>query len=118
MHGKTARKFSRREFAALLFGAGLAGGVGGLLGGLLGLAEAEPLLVMLVWDGIVAGFLFFWMIGVVTELQRSEIIDLSRLLHLPVSLRDVFLLNYVSSLVSLSIALVLPGMLVPLRSMA
>ncbi|MBZ0259306.1 MAG: ABC transporter substrate-binding protein [Hyphomicrobiales bacterium] len=27
MHGKTARKFSRREFAALLFGAGLAGGV-------------------------------------------------------------------------------------------
>lgn len=27
MHGKTARKSSRREFAALLFGAGLAGGV-------------------------------------------------------------------------------------------
>ena len=27
MHGKTARKFSRREFAVMLFGAGLAGGV-------------------------------------------------------------------------------------------
>ena len=91
--------------------AGLAGGVGGLLGGLLGLAKAEPIVVMLVWDGIVAAFLFFWMIGIVTELQRSEIIDLSRLLHLPVSLRDVFVLNYVSSLLSLSIAIVLPGML-------
>ena len=32
---------------------------------------------------------------------RSELIDLSRLLHLPVSLRDVFLLNYLSSHLSL-----------------
>ena len=42
--------------------------------------------MMLVWDGLVAVFLFLWTIGIVTELQRSEIIDLSRLLHLPVSL--------------------------------
>ena len=56
-------------------------------------------------------FLFFWTMGIVTELQRSEIIDLSRLLHLPVSLRDVFLLNYLASHFSLSLAMVLPAML-------
>ena len=40
-------------------------------------------------------------------------IDLSRLLHLPVSLRDVFLLNYLLSHFSLSLALMLPAMLGP-----
>ena len=63
------------------------------------------------WDGLVALFLVFWTIGIVTELQRSEIIDLSRLLHLPVSLRDVFLLNYLASHFSFSLALMLPAML-------
>lgn len=52
-----------------------------------------------------------WTIGIVTELQRSEIIDLRHLLHLPVSLRDVFLLNYFASHLSFSLAMLLPGML-------
>ena len=49
--------------------------------------------------------------GLLAELQRSEIFDLTRLMHLPVSLRDVFLLNYIASHFSLSLAMMLPAML-------
>jgi hypothetical protein len=67
--------------------------------------------MLAVWDGIVAAFLFFWMIGIVTEIQRSETIDISRMLHLPISLRDIFLVNYLASHLTLSIILFLPAML-------
>lgn len=90
---------------------GLAAGVGGLLGGRLGLSEASPLVLMLVWDGLVAIFLLMWTVGLVAELQRAEIIDPSRLLHLPVSPRDVFLLNYLSSHLRLALAMLGPAML-------
>jgi len=89
----------------------VAGAVGGVAGGALGLAHASPLTTMLVWDGLVVAFLFLWAVGLVTELQRSEIIDLSRLLHLPVSLTDVFLLNYLASHLTFGLALMLPAML-------
>jgi hypothetical protein len=89
---------------------GLAGGIAGLLGGALGLAKASSMSVGLIWDGLVLGFLFFWTIGLITELQRAELIDLARMLHLPVCLREVFLLNYFSSLASMSLAVMLPGM--------
>ena len=88
-----------------------AGAVGGVIGGAFGLARASPRTTMLVWDGLAAAFLVFWTLGVVTELQRSEIVDAGRLLHLPVSLRDVFVLNYLSSHFSFSLAALLPAML-------
>jgi len=94
--------------AVMGVGMGLAGGVAGVVCGVLLLGQVSSLVILLVWDGVVAVFLFFWMIGVVSELQRSEIIDVSRLMHLPVSLREVFLLNYVASHLSLSIAIMLP----------
>jgi len=90
---------------------GAAGGLAGVIAGALALAKASPQVMLIVWDGIVVAFLFFWMIGVVTELQRSETIDISRMLHLPVSLRDIFLVNYVASHLTLSIILFLPAML-------
>jgi hypothetical protein len=98
---------------AVLIGlvSGVAGGVAGVLGGALALSKASPLVMMAVWDALVAVFLFLWMIGIVSELQRSEIIDLSRLLHLPVSLSDVFLLNYLASHLSLTLAVMVPVML-------
>jgi hypothetical protein len=74
-----------------------AGGVGGLLGGALALAKAPPVETMLTWDVLIGLFLFVWLIGVITEIQRSESIDLTRLLHLPVSLRGVFVMNYLAS---------------------
>jgi len=89
----------------------VAGAFGGVLAGAFALAKASPLVILVVWDLIVGAFLFFWMIGVVTELQRSETIDISRMLHLPVSLKDIFLVNYVASHLTFSIILFLPAML-------
>ena len=45
-----------------------------------------------------------------SELQRSETIDLQRLMHLPVALGQMFVINYVASLLALSIILMVPAM--------
>jgi len=82
-----------------------------LVAGYFGLPRMAPEHVMFLWDGIIVGFLMFWMIGLVTELQRSELIALDRLMHLPLTLRGTFLLNYATSFVTLSMALFVPGML-------
>jgi ABC-2 type transport system permease protein len=65
--------------------------------------KAAPVHLLYMWDGLVCTFLFFWMIGLVTELQRSEPLSLSRFMHLPVSVNGAFLINYVSSLLRLSL---------------
>ncbi|HLW68655.1 MAG TPA: hypothetical protein VKS79_25280 [Gemmataceae bacterium] len=82
-----------------------------LIVGLLTLHEASPFVVMTVWDGVILGFLFFWMMGLLVELQRSELLSLDRFLHLPVSLNGVFLLNYLGTLINLPTIAFLPGML-------
>ena len=90
---------------------GFAGGIGGVLAGTFALAKTSPPVMLAVWDVIIGIFLFFWMIGIVTEIQRAETIDISRMLHLPISLRDIFLVNYLASHLTLSIILFLPAML-------
>jgi hypothetical protein len=90
---------------------GASGGLVGVLVGTFALAKAPSPVMLLVWDGIVVAFLFFWMIGIITEIQRSETIDIGRMLHLPVSLKDIFLVNYLASHLTLSIILFLPAML-------
>lgn len=89
---------------------GAAAFAAGLLGGALGLGEAKPELVMFLWLGVTVGFLFFWLIGLMSELQRSETIDLQRLMHLPVALGQMFLINYVTSLATISIVIAGPGL--------
>jgi len=84
--------------------------VGGLLGGALGLGEAKPEVVMGIWLAVTIAFLFFWLIGLLAELQRSETIDLQRLMHLPVALGQMFVINYAASHLALSIILMLPAM--------
>jgi hypothetical protein len=79
--------------------------------GLATLSSASPFVVMAVWDGIVVGFLFFWMIGLLVELQRSEFLSMDKFLHLPVSGTGVFLINYFGSLINLPMIAFLPGML-------
>ena len=83
---------------------------GGFLGGWLGLGDASPLIVSLVWLGLTAAFLLFWTLGMLTELQRAESIDLQRLMHLPVLLGQVFAINFAASHFVLSIILFVPGM--------
>jgi ABC-2 type transport system permease protein len=73
--------------------------------------KAEPAHLMFAWDGIVVAFLFFWLIGLITELQRSDPLSLSKFLHLPVSANGAFLINYFSSLLRLSLIVFLPVML-------
>ena len=56
-------------------------------------------------------FLFFWMIGLIAELQRTDPLSLSKFMHLPVSANGAFLINYLSSLLRLSLITFLPVML-------
>src|SRR5262249_46600722 len=60
---------------------------------------------------VVVAFLFFWLIGLITELQRTDALSLSKFLHLPVSANGAFLINYFSSLVRLSLIIFFPVML-------
>jgi ABC-2 type transport system permease protein len=68
-------------------------------------------IVMLIWDGAVVVSLFVWLVDLVSELQRSEVLSLDKFLHLPVSLSSVFLMNYVSSLYSPNVTIFLPAMI-------
>ena len=82
----------------------------GMVSGAFGLGEVKPIAVMGIWLGVTVAFLFFWLIGLLSELQRSETIDLQRLMHLPVALGQMFVINYVASHFALSIVLTLPAM--------
>jgi ABC-2 type transport system permease protein len=90
---------------------GFVSGISGVLIGFFLLFEASPIRLLLAWDLFVGVFLFVCMIGLVSEIQRSETIDISRMLHLPISLRDIFLVNYLASHLTISIILLLPLML-------
>jgi ABC-2 type transport system permease protein len=90
---------------------GIGGGFVGTLVGTFALVNVSPQKMLIVWDIIVIAFLFFWMTGIMTEIQRSETIDINRMLHLPVSLKEIFLINYVASHLTLSIIVFMPVML-------
>src|SRR5947207_11255465 len=79
---------------AMLAIVGGALGIAGILLGSLVVADATPQVLLLIWDGIIFGFLLFWFSGLMVEIQRSESIDVSKLLHLPITLPQVFCLNY------------------------
>jgi hypothetical protein len=95
----------------MLLAFGAAAGLAGALVGALVLGDVPPMVLTLMWDGLALTFLLLWTVGLMTELQRSEIIDLSRLMHLPVSLRSAFLLNYLASHFCFSLAVMVPPML-------
>ncbi len=65
--------------------------------------KAEPSYLMYVWDGLIFFFLLFWAIGLLVELQKNDPLSLSKFLHLPVSVKGAFLINYFSSLFRLSL---------------
>ncbi len=59
----------------------------------------------LFWDGLSAIFCFVWVIHVATDVQRTDAITLDRILHLPVAFSQVFAINYLSFLMSMTLAL-------------
>ena len=96
---------------AALLGAGLVAFFGGIAAGYYALPKAPPAVFMYVWDGVVVAFLFMWMVELMVELQRSELLSLDKFLHLPVSLGGAFVINYVGSISSLGAIIFLPLML-------
>jgi len=82
--------------------------VGSCLLGRYAFAEVAPINLLYAWDVLALGFVFVWAIGLLTELQRTESLALSKFLHLPVSLEGAFIINYLSSLVSLTTILFVP----------
>ncbi len=95
----------------LLVVVGAAGGLAGLLVGAFALARVSPKVILGVWDGTIGAFLLFWTIGILSEIQRSETIDVGKMLHLPVSMRGIFFVNYVASHVTASIIVFVPWMM-------
>ena len=95
---------------AILVGAAFAAFFGGIASGYYLLPKAPPAVFMYVWDGMVIAFLFMWMIELIVELQRSELLSLDKFLHLPVSLGGAFAINYVGSISSLGAIIFLPMM--------
>jgi ABC-2 type transport system permease protein len=74
-------------------------------------ADRLPEVMLYLWTGVTVSFLFFWMMGVMTELQRSEVLSIEKLFHFPISPSSAFLINYLSSLVSLALILFFPAMI-------
>jgi ABC-2 type transport system permease protein len=85
--------------------------IGSVVLGVYAIPRAAPAQLMYAWDILVVAFLFFWGIGLVTELQRTEPLSLSKFMHLPVSVNSAFLINYLSSLLRLSMIIFGPIML-------
>jgi ABC-2 type transport system permease protein len=84
---------------------------GGLVGGIFGLGQVKPVVVWAVWLGLTLAFLLFWLMGLLIEIQRSESIDLQRLMHLPVALGQIFVVNYLASHLAASIVIIVPAMM-------
>ncbi len=77
--------------------------IGGFALAVYAIPKAEPTHLMYAWDGLIFAFLLFWGVGLITELQRNDPLSLSKFLHLPVTVGEAFLINYVSSLLRLSL---------------
>jgi len=85
--------------------------IGSFALGVYAIPKGTPMHLLYVWDGLIVAFLVFWMTGLVMELQRTEPLSLSKFLHLPVSVKNAFLINYFSSLLRLSLIFFVPMML-------
>ncbi|MFO0843307.1 MAG: hypothetical protein U0797_13070 [Gemmataceae bacterium] len=94
-------------FALLIAALGVALLGGGLLVGLFALKDSPPRVLLYAWDGVVVGMLFFWGIVLLADLQRTDPLTLDRVLHLPVSPTGAFVINYLSSLVNVTLILFL-----------
>jgi ABC-2 type transport system permease protein len=103
----------RRALAIILLIAACVLGALCFLGALLvtayGMRGARSETVMLVWFFFTGAFLMFWTLGLLAELQRSEAIDLQRLMHLPVRLGQIFFINYLASHFTPSLIIVVPA---------
>lgn len=104
----------RRVFAWIVAALSCIAAVGVFAGGIAGgipLGHARSDALLFTWTILIAVFVFLWLIGLLVELQRSEAIDLQRLIHLPVKLGQVFVINYIASHFSFSLIVAVPAMI-------
>ena len=88
------------------------GALAGLMVGIFALGSSvKPHQMLIILDLIIGVFLFLWVVGLVSEIQRSETIDIGKLLHLPVSLKNIFFINYLASHFTFSLILFVPVIL-------
>ena len=83
----------------------------GIILGLVAMYEAQPVRVMMIWDVLLFMCIFFLMIGVMTELQSTDILSLDKFMHLPVSMNGAFMVNYLASCLTLGVLTFLGMML-------
>ena len=74
-------------------------------------SQVDPFSMIMMWNIIAATFLFLWMMQLVAELQQTEMISLDKLLHMPVSLKGAFFLNYTSTFFNGTFLFFAPAML-------
>jgi ABC-2 type transport system permease protein len=98
-------------FTVIMIAGGIAAFVVGIAVGYLALPKAPPAVFLYVWDGVVVAFLFLWMVELMIELQRAELLSLDKFLHLPVSLSGAFLINYLGSISGFGATAILPLMI-------
>ncbi len=95
-----ASAFSAAVYVILrvLFLLGLVGGtIGAFFLGKSDVLAANPNRILWLVSGAISAFLFFWLIGLLAELQRSDSLDPRRMAHLPISRKEMFLFNYAVS---------------------
>ncbi len=81
------------------------------LGALVELEKDGALPVLAVADALVFFFFIFWVASVLAEVQRSDVVDMRKMLYLPVSLKSVFAINFAFSLFTpAGVLFVLPGL--------
>ena len=83
----------------------------GMIGGSFWFQEASIDTISMTWNIIVVAFLGMWLVGLMTELQQTELMSMDKLLHLPISLRGAFFLNYMSSFLNTTFILFVPMMI-------
>ena len=66
---------------------------------------------LIAWGGLIAAFVFMRLFGVFGSLQQGEELPLDNLLHLPFSLHQVFVLNFVFSQLTLTTIIFVPAFL-------
>lgn len=101
--------------AAVIAGLRILGGaitfIAGLLVGIFALGQVQPTILIFVWDGVAGAFIIFWLVGLMSELQRTELLSLDNFMHLPVSPAGAFLMNYLGSSIGISLILFFPAMI-------
>ena len=75
------------------------------------LPGASPLANLLVWDALVAAYAVVRLSGLLVSTQRTDAVPLARLLHLPISPRGVFALNFVIAETTFATVVFVPALL-------